>query len=306
MAQVDVDQEIKSQMEKVVDTYDNYMKRATFGREAKLRQVTVELAGVKPGDTVLEVGCGTGTLTLAAKKAAGASGKAFGIDIIPGMIEASQKKAAEAGEEIDFREGSIADITFDKNTFDVVLCSFMIFHMSEEPKAGASGKAFGIDIIPGMIDTSQKKAVEAGEEINFQEGSIADSLPSIKTPSMLCCASFMILSHDLRKLAREFQRSIPGCIYIFHILVARRMEYPRLLKPGGRWLILDLALPTQPIQRSIAHGLLGFSADDDLRVLSPLMESAGFTGIEYGTAKFRIFGLSLIGYIRGNAKKESS
>ena len=50
MAQVDVDQEIKSQMEKVVDTYDNYMKRATFGREAKLRQVTVELAGVKPGD----------------------------------------------------------------------------------------------------------------------------------------------------------------------------------------------------------------------------------------------------------------
>jgi ubiquinone/menaquinone biosynthesis C-methylase UbiE len=222
MAQVDVDKEIKSQMEKVVDTYDSYMKRATFGREAKLRQVTVDLAGVKPGDSVLEVGCGTGTLTLTAKKAAGASSKVFGIDIIPGMIEASRRKAAEAGEEIDFREGSVAKIPFDKNTFDVVLCSFMIFHMSEETRRKGISEVF------------------------------------------------------------------------------------RVLKPGGRWLILDLALPTQPIQRSIAHGLLGFSADDDLRVLSPLMVSAGFTGIEYGPAKFRIFGLSVIGYIRGNAKKESS
>jgi ubiquinone/menaquinone biosynthesis C-methylase UbiE len=218
MAQQDVDQEMKSQMEKVVDTYDSYMKRATFGREAKLRQVTIGLAGVKPGDTVLEVGCGTGTLTLAAKKAAGPTGKAYGIDIISGMIEASRRKATEAGEEITFQEGSIADIPYEKNTFDVVLCSFMIFHMSEE---------------------TRRKGIT---------------------------------------------------------------EVLRVLKPGGCWLILDLDLPTQPIQRAIAEGVLGFSANEDLRGLIPLLESAGFSGVEYGKAKFRIFGLSLIGYLRGYAK----
>ncbi len=80
----DKDALIKGQMEKMVDTYDSYMKKATFCREQLLRRMTVELAGVKAGDTVLEVGCATGTLTLAAKQAACSSGRAFGIDIIPG------------------------------------------------------------------------------------------------------------------------------------------------------------------------------------------------------------------------------
>jgi ubiquinone/menaquinone biosynthesis C-methylase UbiE len=128
---VDEDEFMKSQMEQMVDSYDAYMRKVTFGREGALREMTVKIAPVKPGDCVLEVGCGTGSLTLAAKKQAGTSGKVFGIDIIPGMIELSRQKAAQANEEITFQLGSIADIPFPANQFDVVMCSFMIFHMSE-------------------------------------------------------------------------------------------------------------------------------------------------------------------------------
>ena len=215
----DKDQIIKGQMEKMVDTYDSYMKKATFGREHTLRRMTVELAGVKTGDTVLEVGCATGTLTLAAKQAAGPSGKVFGIDIIPGMIEASQRKATQANVEITFKLGSIDSIPFPENHFDEVMCSFMIFHMSDETR---------------------------------------------------------------RKGITEIQR---------------------VLKPGGRLLLLDLALPPQPFQRWIARKLLGFSAEDDLRDLVPWMEASGFSDLEHGPAKFRIFGLALIGYVRGAARK---
>lgn len=128
---VDEDRTMKSQMEKMVPSYDSYMRRMTFGRERTLREMTVSLAQVKPGARVLEVGCGTGTLTLAAKRQAGPSGKVFGIDIIPGMVELSQQKAAQANEDITFQFGSIDDIPFSANQFDVVMCSFMIFHMSE-------------------------------------------------------------------------------------------------------------------------------------------------------------------------------
>jgi ubiquinone/menaquinone biosynthesis C-methylase UbiE len=219
LALQDKDQIIKGQMEKMVDTYDSYMKKATFGREHLLRRMTVELAGVKAGDTVLEVGCATGTLTLAAKQAAGPSGRVFGIDIIPGMIEASQRKAAQCNAEVTFKVGSIDSLPFPDNHFDEVMCSFMIFHMSDETR---------------------------------------------------------------RKGIAEIQR---------------------VLKPGGRLLILDLALPPQPFQRWIARKLLGFSAEDDLRDLIPLMEASGFSEMVYGPVKFRILGLSLIASLRGSVRK---
>lgn len=128
----DLDQIFKGRMEQAAPTYDQLMKKMTFGREREVREKAIDLAGVKPGDSVLEIGCGTGTLTLAAKRRAGPAGKVFGIDVIPLMIELSQRKAAQAGEEITFQQASIGDIPFLDNQFDVVMCSFMIFHMSEK------------------------------------------------------------------------------------------------------------------------------------------------------------------------------
>jgi hypothetical protein len=52
----DEDQLMKSQMEKMVPSYDTYMKKMTFGREHALPKTTVNLAQVKPGDSILEVG----------------------------------------------------------------------------------------------------------------------------------------------------------------------------------------------------------------------------------------------------------
>ncbi|MBL8097401.1 MAG: methyltransferase domain-containing protein [Anaerolineales bacterium] len=215
----DIDQVMKSQMERMVPTYDTYMRRMTLGREHVLRAETTRLAHITPGCSVLEVGCGTGTLTLAAKRQAGPTGQVFGIDVLPGMIEASRRKAAQAGEVITFQEGGIDRIPFGDGQFDVVLCSFMIFHMSE-----------------------------------------ATRLRGIQ-------------------------------------------EVHRVLKPSGQWLILDLALPQQPLQRFVAQRLFGGMLEHELRELPPLLERAGFSNVEMGAAAFRVMGLSVIGYVRGLAQK---
>jgi ubiquinone/menaquinone biosynthesis C-methylase UbiE len=213
------DQSMKSQMEAMVPSYDAYMRKMTFGREDKLREETVNLALVKPGDSVLEVGCGTGSLTLAAKRKAGPTGRVFGIDILPGMIELSQNKAKQANEEITFQYGSIDEIPFPADQFDVVMCSFMIFHMSDQTRR------------EGMA------------------------------------------------------------------------EIQRVLKPQGRLLVLDLALPPQPIPRAIARMLFGGMLQHDLRELPPLMEASGFNGIEIAPVKFRVMGLAILAFVRGTAKK---
>jgi ubiquinone/menaquinone biosynthesis C-methylase UbiE len=120
------------QMGKWAPYYDALMALMTFGREKKLRQLTTKLARLKLGDKVIEIGCGTGSLTLEAKAQVGPSGEAAGIDIAPEMVAVAKKKVIKKGIDISFLEGSIAKIPFPDNHFDVVMCSFMIFHMPDD------------------------------------------------------------------------------------------------------------------------------------------------------------------------------
>jgi ubiquinone/menaquinone biosynthesis C-methylase UbiE len=140
----DEDAIIINRMDRMVNSYDKYMKRVTLGRENTLRRMTVDLARINPGDSVLEVGCGTGTLTIAAKEKAGPAGSVYGIDMIAGMIEKSREKAKNANLDITFRPGSIDNLSFPDNHFDVVMCSFMIFHMSEKVRNNGIGEIYRV------------------------------------------------------------------------------------------------------------------------------------------------------------------
>jgi ubiquinone/menaquinone biosynthesis C-methylase UbiE len=176
--------------------------------------MTVRLAQVKEGDCVLEIGCATGSLTMAAKRQAGTTGRVFGIDIIPGMIEVSREKAAGANLDISFQTGSIEAIPFPDEHFDVVICSFMIFHMSEKVR---------------------KKGIQ---------------------------------------------------------------EIYRVLKPHGKLLVLDLSLPPGRFSRMILKIFLGFMLKHDLKELQPMMETSGFSQTGISRAKYRVFGLPLLSFVR--------
>src|SRR5262245_20748269 len=70
------------------------------GREGAFREKVLDLARLKPGESVLDVGCGTGTLAIAAKRRAG-TGKVFSIDASPEMIARANRKAKKAGLNIE-------------------------------------------------------------------------------------------------------------------------------------------------------------------------------------------------------------
>jgi ubiquinone/menaquinone biosynthesis C-methylase UbiE len=77
--------------------------------------------GIMPGMTVLEVGPGTGTYTIASARRVGDQGKVVAIDIEPKMIERVQKKIAQ--EEVTNIEAQVAnayDIPYENGTFDMI------------------------------------------------------------------------------------------------------------------------------------------------------------------------------------------
>ena len=85
----------------------------------------------------MDVGCGTGDLTLLAKQRVGATGHVCGIDAGPEMIEVARRKAAKARVEIDFRVEPIEALTFPDQSFDVVLSSLMMHHLPDDLKPRA-------------------------------------------------------------------------------------------------------------------------------------------------------------------------
>jgi demethylmenaquinone methyltransferase/2-methoxy-6-polyprenyl-1,4-benzoquinol methylase/phosphoethanolamine N-methyltransferase len=112
--------------------YDALANILTLGQIARLRQMTVDQALLQPGETLLDVGCGTGGVTLPAKRRIGDKGSTAGIDPSPEMIAVARRKARRAGLEIDFRVGVIESLPFSDGIFDVVTASLMMHHLPKQ------------------------------------------------------------------------------------------------------------------------------------------------------------------------------
>ncbi len=106
-----------------------YYDLLTPAEKSRLRQKQIKMASLKEGETILEVGCGTGVLSVLAKLAVGEKGKVTGTDIAEKMIHKAKTKAIKYKLDIDFRIASIDQLPFPDKHFDVVLSSMMFHHL---------------------------------------------------------------------------------------------------------------------------------------------------------------------------------
>ena len=119
--------------------YDLVTRVISCGRDKAIRETLLELAAPAPGETVLDVGCGTGTLALALQSRVG-TGEVHGIDASPEMIAVAREKAAKAGSAIDFQVALIEALPFPAATFDLVTSSLMLHHLPDDLKRTGLGE----------------------------------------------------------------------------------------------------------------------------------------------------------------------
>jgi ubiquinone/menaquinone biosynthesis C-methylase UbiE len=105
------------------------------GRERVFREQVLDLARLRPGESVLDVGCGTGTLAIAAKRRVGPTGMVHGIDASPEMLARAVRKANKARIEVVFTKGVVEALPFPDTHFDVVLSTLMLHHLPRKARA---------------------------------------------------------------------------------------------------------------------------------------------------------------------------
>ncbi len=109
------------------DAYDSFMGRYS----AELAPVFADWAGIEPGQTVLDVGCGSGILT---QELAARLGPAVVSAIDPSpLVEACAARVPEA----DVRRGAAEDLPWPDGTFDAALAQLVI-HFMKDPVAGVA------------------------------------------------------------------------------------------------------------------------------------------------------------------------
>lgn len=105
-----------------------------LGLGKRFRESTLALAELRPGDHVLDVGCGTGVLTRRGADTVGSSGVAWGIDPAPDMIRVAMQVAGNARKPAHFKLAVIEALPFANASFDAVLASLVIHHLPLELK----------------------------------------------------------------------------------------------------------------------------------------------------------------------------
>jgi ubiquinone/menaquinone biosynthesis C-methylase UbiE len=130
--------------------YDPLVKVLTMGRDGAMRDAVIRAAGISTGSTVLDVGCGTGDLTIRAKRRAGREGQVYGIDPAEEMIANARRKAAAAGTEVNFQIGVIEALAFEAETFDAVLSSLMFHHLPSSLKVRGLAEIYRV-LKPGGV-----------------------------------------------------------------------------------------------------------------------------------------------------------
>lgn len=83
-------------------------------------------ADLRPGDVVLDLGCGAGIDTILAAQKVAPDGRAVGLDLLPEMLERAQLHAKEVGVDIEWLEGEMEAIPLPDDSVDAVVSNGVI------------------------------------------------------------------------------------------------------------------------------------------------------------------------------------
>jgi SAM-dependent methyltransferase len=154
-------------MQDEYDHLEGYVADADLGLGCG---VPTEYAGIKKGDTVVDLGSGAGNDVFVARSIAGEEGKLIGIDFTQEMVDKAIANKTKVGfANVDFKLGEIENIPLENDTADVVISNCVLNLVPDKRKAFKeiyrilkSGAHFCVSdiVLKGELPTGLRKSAE--------------------------------------------------------------------------------------------------------------------------------------------------
>ena len=118
---------------------DDYTQLKGYNKAADLKLgcgVPTEVAAIRPGDTVLDLGSGAGNDAFVARALVGDTGKVIGVDMTEAMIEKARRNTTALGyTNVEFKLGDIEALPIEADTIDVVISNCVLNLVPDKKKA---------------------------------------------------------------------------------------------------------------------------------------------------------------------------
>jgi demethylmenaquinone methyltransferase/2-methoxy-6-polyprenyl-1,4-benzoquinol methylase len=129
------ERQVRSMFDRIAGRYDAMNSVMSAGLHHRWRARTVEVSGVGPGASALDVCCGTGDLALEWHRRVGASGRVVGLDFSVPMLELAERKATARSAAVEWVQGNALELPFPDATFDAATVGFGVRNVADLGRA---------------------------------------------------------------------------------------------------------------------------------------------------------------------------
>ncbi|WP_413200520.1 bifunctional demethylmenaquinone methyltransferase/2-methoxy-6-polyprenyl-1,4-benzoquinol methylase UbiE [Nostoc piscinale] len=132
-----MNQEVRAIFDSIAPVYDQLNNWLSLGQHRIWKEMAIKWSGAKPGDTCIDLCCGSGDLALRLARRVGNTGNVYGVDFSPNLLATAQERSQQQYPQpvITWVEADVLNLPFANNQFDAATMGYGLRNVTDIPQS---------------------------------------------------------------------------------------------------------------------------------------------------------------------------